>query len=106
MSPAPPESSRLRWLQRGLILAAVPGVIVCFASRAEAHAYLVSSSPRAGARLGTAPGAVVLKFSEALQTNLSRVTVASPDGGMASGSTNGVVITVTLATSAPGMYRV
>src|SRR5205823_7901798 len=42
-----------------LVLGALP-------NRADAHAVLTSSRPGTGERLGTAPGAVVLEFSEPL----------------------------------------
>jgi len=81
------------------LLALVPGV-------ARAHATLLSSSPRAGQRLGTAPGVVVLQFSQPLDPRLSRVTVADPAGTRAAGKASGTEARVALATNQPGTYRV
>jgi copper transport protein len=47
---------------------------------ALAHATLVSSSPTPGQRLGAAPGAVDLQFSEAVDSRLSSASVQAPDG--------------------------
>ncbi len=66
-----------RWLW------AVPAAVLLVALlpvTAEAHASLVSAEPMPGARLGSAPGVVVLDFSEPLDTSLSRVTVTAPGG--------------------------
>jgi len=81
-------------------LAAVPGV-------AGAHAVLASSQPEAGQRLGTAPGVVVLEFTEPLNQKLSRATVTDPVGRAFTDSvTGGQEIRVPLTTNAPGVYTV
>jgi copper transport protein len=77
----------------------VPGV-------ARAHATLLSSSPRAGQQLGTAPGVVVLQFSQPLDGRLSRVTVTDPAGTRIAGTASATEARVTLATNQPGTYRV
>ncbi len=83
-----------------LVIVAVPGV-------ASAHAVLASSQPQAGARLGTAPGVVVLEFTEPLNQKLSRATVTDPAGRrFRGGVTGGQEIRVPLTTNAPGVYTV
>jgi copper transport protein len=72
-----------------------------------AHAELLSSQPEAGQRLGTAPGAVVLEFSESLEPRLSTVTVTDPTGRRFTGAvTTGEEMRIQLATNAPGIYTV
>src|SRR5207302_9554023 len=83
----------------GLAVFLVPGI-------AQAHAILVSSSPASGARLGTTPGLVVLRFDEPLDPKLSTATVTDPNGRSATGHGSGETIAVPLATNAPGAYRV
>jgi len=74
---------------------------------AEAHAAFVSSEPPPGAELASAPGAVVLTFTEPLNVGLSRATVTDPTGArfddMASTERE---IRVILRTNAPGVYLV
>jgi len=84
----------------GLIVLVSPGV-------AQAHAIVASSQPEAGQRLGTAPGVVVLEFTEALNAKLSRATVTDPTGRRFTGGvTRGAEIRVPLSTNAPGVYAV
>ncbi len=73
---------------------------------AQAHALLVSSEPSAGARLGTAPGIVVLHFSEPVTPKLSLARVTDPAGHEFTGHGSGTEISVPLATNALGPYRV
>ncbi len=74
---------------------------------ASAHAVLASSDPQAGQRLGTAPGVVVLEFSEPVNPKLSRGTVTDPSGtGFTGGVTGGQGIRVSLSTNASGIYTV
>jgi copper transport protein len=80
-------------------LALAPGV-------ARAHATLLASSPQAGQQLGTAPGVVVLQFSQPLDSRLSRVTVTDPAGARVAGTASGTEARVALATNQPGTYRV
>ena len=47
---------------------------------ASAHSTLISSQPLPGQRLSSAPGVVVLIFSEPINTNLSRAQVVTPVG--------------------------
>ncbi len=47
---------------------------------ASAHSTLISSQPLPGQRLSSAPGVVVLNFSELINTQLSRAQVVTPAG--------------------------
>jgi len=74
---------------------------------ASAHAELVSSFPAAGAHLGTAPGVVVLEFSQTINTQLSSASVTDPSGHAWRGEVDsGYEIRVALATNVPGVYTV
>lgn len=73
----------------------------------SAHAELGSSSPAANARLGTAPGVVLLEFSQTLNTALSSASVIDPSGHTWKGEVDsGYEIRVPLTTNAPGVYTV
>ncbi|MGH9138012.1 MAG: copper resistance CopC family protein, partial [Acidimicrobiales bacterium] len=55
-----------RWLAAGaFVLALIPAGVWLAAPAADAHAFLVRTSPAQGARLASAPGEVSLEFSEA-----------------------------------------
>ena len=103
----PLRSRRGRWFWRAPAGAAL-ALLFSFASpsAASAHAFLVSSSPPAGVRLGTAPGVVTLQFSEAIQSGLSRGVVTDPTGQEFRGTPSTNTIAIPLATNAPGTYRV
>src|SRR6266545_3431670 len=74
---------------------------------ASAHAVLASSQPWAGQRLGTAPGVVVLEFTEPVNPKLSTATVTDPTGGRFTGGVSeGQEIRVPLSTNASGVYTV
>jgi copper transport protein len=74
---------------------------------ASAHAILASSRPEPGERLGTAPGVVVLEFSEPINARLSRATVTDPSGRRFDGRvTQGSEIRVPLSTNSSGVYAV
>jgi copper transport protein len=74
---------------------------------ASAHALLVSSSPKVGAHLGTAPGVVVLEFSQPLNAQLSSATVVDPTGHRWNGAVvSSLEVRVALATNATGVYTV
>ena len=87
------------------VLAAI--AVVALPARALAHAGFVSSTPEPGSTLGTAPGQVILTFSEPLNTRLSRATVLQPDGRTAAGR---VIaddrVTIDLTTNQIGVYEV
>jgi len=90
----------------GVGLLALLAWLVIAPGVARAHATLLSSSPRAGQQLGTAPGVVVLQFSQPLDTGLSQVSVTDPAGTRVAGKASGTEARVALATNQPGGYRV
>jgi len=66
-------------------------VLVVGVGPAAAHAGLVSASPGPGTGLPAAPGAVVLRFSEPLNRQLSAIAVLDPSGrDVGAGSTEAV----------------
>jgi copper transport protein len=74
---------------------------------ASAHATVLSSTPGPGERLRTAPGVVVLTFSESLDIRLSHATVVAPGGRrFIQASVSSLEIRVPLTTNAPGVYQV
>jgi methionine-rich copper-binding protein CopC len=82
-------------------------VVVALPATALAHSGFVSSTPEPVSTLGTAPGQVVLTFTEPLNARLSRAAVLGPDGS----TTTGRVVAndrmvVDLATSETGVYQV
>src|SRR5947207_11843042 len=96
------------WTARlaGIVLAAA-AVLVGWPAAASAHAVPVSASPAPGARLGNAPGAVVIVFDEPLVARLSGASVTGPAGRRFTGAVTGKrAITVRLSTGAPGVYQV
>jgi copper transport protein len=100
------ERSGLRALLCLLGAAVVAGGILLTPLPAAAHAVLVSSSPTAGATVGTTPDAVVLTFDEPLVATLSHATVIDPTGRRFAGTVSGETMSVPLSTSAPGAYQV
>jgi methionine-rich copper-binding protein CopC len=89
------------------VLGAVMLLLALSAGPAAAHAALVSSDPAAGQRLATAPGLVVLRFTEPLNTRLSGATVTGPNGQRFQGAAAGAEeLRVRLLTNIPGVYRV
>jgi copper transport protein len=89
----------------GLILASA-ALLLILPATASAHAVPVSSTPAPGARLGVAPGAVVIVFDEPLEPRLSGTTVIDPTGRRFTGTVSGKTIRVPLSTNAPGVYQV
>jgi methionine-rich copper-binding protein CopC len=76
---------------------------------AAAHAELVSSTPEAGARLGSPPSEVVLRFSDPMVRLGAQVQVSGPDGPVTSGDPeiSGTTVRQALYPAAPvGRYRV
>lgn len=74
---------------------------------ASAHATVLSSTPRPGEELRTAPGVVVLTFSQPLDIRLSRASVVTPNGQrFDQGSVSPSDIRVPLTSNAPGVYQV
>lgn len=96
----------LRW---GHVVAAIALLlwVVLAPGLAFAHAAFVSSEPEPGAELSSAPGVVILRFSEPLIERLSGATVVDPNGQAHEGRVSGErEIQVPLATNAPGVYEV
>ncbi len=95
-------------MKRGLLfLIPVVLALVAIPTAAHAHAVVASSQPEAGQRLGTAPGVVVLEFTEPLNAKLSRATVTDPTGRRFTGGvTRRAEIRVPLSTNSPGVYTV
>jgi copper transport protein len=88
-----------------VLIAALSALAIPIA--ASAHAELVSSSPAAGAHLGTAPGVVVLEFSQTVNPQLSSGSVTDPGSHSWRGEADsGEEIRVPLATNIPGVYTV
>jgi copper transport protein len=98
--------------RRRLVRAATAGLValgtlVTTSLPVSAHAELVSSSPAANQALGTAPGAVVLEFSEGVNPRLSSATVIDPSGHRWPGQvTAAQEIRVPLETNLQGVYSV
>jgi copper transport protein len=77
------------------------------AGPAAGHAAFVSSEPEPGAELSSAPGVVVLRFTEPLIPRLSGATVTDPDSQTFEGQLSGErEVRVPLPTNAPGVYQV
>jgi copper transport protein len=88
-----------------LLIAVIAALAIPIA--ASAHAELGSSSPEAGAHLGTTPGVVVLEFTQTLNAQLSSSAVVDPSGHSWKGDVDsGEEIRVPLATNIPGVYTV
>jgi copper transport protein len=88
-------------------LGAMALLLVLSVSPAEAHAVLASSDPADGQRLAAAPAVVSLRFTEPLNSRLSRATVTDPNGQQFQGSASAAEeLRVRLLTNAPGVYRV
>jgi copper transport protein len=93
----------------GRVAAAVlcAGSILWAPAVASAHATFVSSQPEPGQRLASAPGVVVLRFTEPLNASLSRASVTDPDGTVFEAKPAGQrEVRVPLDTNAPGVYLV
>jgi copper transport protein len=94
---------------RRLLLASIAAlaIVVLTPIGAWAHAGFASSQPEPGAELGTAPGVVVLRFSEPLNAKLSRATVSDPDGRRFTGTvTQNEDIRIPVSSNVQGIYRV
>jgi methionine-rich copper-binding protein CopC len=94
------------------VLAGVLGLLAVVwagTGAAAAHAELISSTPEAGARLGSPPSEVVLRFSDPMVRLGARVQVSGPDGPVTSGvpEISGTTVRQALYPAAPvGRYRV
>jgi copper transport protein len=91
----------------GAIALLVIALLISAPMRAAAHAELLKSQPVEGARLGLAPSAVVLVFSEPLYPALSEATVSDPSGRTVTDPPiSAFEIRVGLLTNLPGVYHV
>jgi copper transport protein len=91
----------------GAIIAITVGLLICTAVSAAAHAALLRSQPADGARIGIAPSAVVLDFSEVLYPALSHASVTDPgDRVTTAAPLSAFEIRVGLLTNLPGVYQV
>ena len=75
------SSRALRLVMRGLAAAAL--TLAVGAAPASAHSAFLGSSPQPGTRLEQSPPKVALRFTEPLDTRLSRVTLFAVDSGVA-----------------------
>jgi copper transport protein len=93
---------------RGALVALIAALLLLVIPKsAGAHAAFVSSDPPPGAELSSAPGVVVLRFTEPLIARLSGAVVTDPQGQQFEGRVAGErQMTVPLATNAPGVYEV
>ncbi len=90
-----------------LVAAIATGLPLVLPAVAFAHAGLLSSTPQAGSELASAPGAVILRFSEPVNERLSTTSVIEPDGSDEAGSVLGTEeMAVQLGGDTPGVYRV
>lgn len=95
-----------------LVLAGAWALVVAIAAPAAAHADLFEASPAPGHGVPQAPGAVVLRFSEPLERNVSRITVTDEEGeDVTEGSTRPVegdrqAMQRRLSLLLPGVYTV
>jgi copper transport protein len=100
------SAGRNAW-RTSFVALAVAAAIVGLPATARAHAAIVSSQPEPGQELGSAPGVVVLDFSEPLNVSLSHATVIDPSGRRFEAKPAGErEIRVPLSTNAPGVYEV
>lgn len=96
-----------RGVRRAVALLIAVAAALAVPIAASAHAELGSSSPQAGAHLGTTPGVVVLEFTQTLNAQLSSAAVVDPSGHSWKGEVDsGEEIRVPMATNIPGVYTV
>ena len=85
--------------------------LVLLAAPADAHAFLVTSSPAQGARLAQPPTQLTLDFTESLVSDATRVTIATASGHRIPGSraqagSDGRRVSVPLPGLGTGVYVV
>lgn len=92
----------------GLVLALAAGPLP-----AEAHAFLEQATPRVGSTVGTSPGELRLRFSEAVELRFCRVQLARQGGETVEtgplrtdGSDERMLIAAIPEPLAPGVYKV
>src|SRR5438477_225354 len=70
-------------MRKTLALVSLAALVLALAQRpdlAHAHAAFAASQPEPGQRLQATPGVVVLRFSEPINSRLSRASVTDPSG--------------------------
>jgi copper transport protein len=101
-----PGGRRQAWLP-GLLAVGLALALGLAPRPASAHATVLSTTPRPGENLRTAPGVVVLSFSQPLDIRLSRASVVAPNGQrFDQGSVSPAEIRVPVTSNAPGVYQV
>lgn len=96
---------------RRAIIAGAFGLL-CTPAVASAHAMLERSSPMVGSTVHAAPGAISLRFGEAIEPALSSISVARSDGAVVqlaapSVTAHGAVLVAAVRSAmTPGLYRV
>jgi len=96
----------IRWLSCILLCGLLP-------LAALGHAKLLSTVPAMGEQLAVAPKQITLRFNEAVQIGVLKLTADGKDipieldhGAAAAGAAAGGTVTVTLPALAPARYRV
>jgi len=94
--------------RRGLVIAGCALALLAMPSAAGAHAALLSSTPRWGVILGTAPHSLTLVFSEDVVPRYARVDVVTAHGQNLAGPPNvtGSTVVVQLRQGRLGSYTV
>jgi copper transport protein len=101
-----PAGARPAWLP-GLLAVGLALALGLAPRPASAHATILSTTPRPGENLRTAPGVVVLSFSQPLDIRLSRASVVAPNGErFDQASVSPAEIRVPVTSNAPGVYQV
>lgn len=95
-------------MRRALVIAGCVLVPLVVPASADAHAFLVASTPTWGGAVKAAPREIRLVFSEAVVPQYARVTVAGPRGADVGGRTSvaGDVVVVPVGAGQGGSYTV
>jgi copper resistance protein C len=94
---------------RKLLIIAALLVTPLATSAAQAHAFLDHASPLVGSTVASAPGEVVLTFTQNLEASFSTVSVTGPGGARVDAGkpqVSGNTMRVGLKASGPGAYKV
>ena len=100
---------------RAVFMRAGAALSICLAwwGLAFAHAVVVESSPREGARLTSPPREIVLRFNARIEKSLTRLTLAAHDGKVVklpalpqgkAGEAADEILVIPLPPLAPGSY--
>ena len=95
------------------IAAAIGGALgfALWAGHASAHAFLQTATPAVGSTVSSAPGEVVITFTEGVEPRFSTISVtdssgARVDSGAVHGGSRGDQLAVGLKPLPPGTYKV